>query len=263
MPATSYAVALYITHLTQFSLKSSTIRSHLSAIAFFHKIRDQPDPTTSFLVKKLLISNSKIEAPASIRKPITSKILSGLISALNSQGYGRFDRRLYTAIFTLMYHAALRASEICKTPQADHTLKESQLAILNTNKGEGIKIDFRSYKHSHSQPTPMVVYSTGNLICPVTAYRRYINSRGPTHGHAFSNMDKSAISRQQIAQVLQTLLPTQHLNPAHYNTHSFRIGKATDMAKHRASYAQIATLGRWKSNAFMRYIKPTIIHGTH
>ena len=44
-----------------------------------------------------------------------------------------------------------------------------------------------------------------------------------------------------------------------FNTHSFRMGKATDMHNRGYSDAQIAKAGRWASNAFMRYIKPNVI----
>ena len=207
LPATSYAVALYMTHLTKSHLKSATMRCHLSAIAFFHKIHDHPDPSSSFLIKKLLLSNSKIETPGVIRRAITANILHKLLLTLASSGFSQYENRLYTAIFTIMYHAALRASEICWTPQADHTLQAQQLKIITTNKGDSIKITFHSYKHSQKVPTPMVIYPTGTQICPVKAYKKYTRNRGHTEGPAFSNQNKLPITRQQLAHTLHILLP--------------------------------------------------------
>ena len=45
------------------------------------------------------------------------------------------------------------------------------------------------------------------------------------------------------------------LNPARYKGHSFRIGAASHAADRGLSDAQIRVLGRWKSNAFHRYIR--------
>ena len=261
--ATSYEIALYITHLTNSGLKSTTIRTHLSAIAFFHKIHDYPDPTNSFLIKKLLTAGKKTENPPATRKPITAKILRRLLNSLTTQGYNNYDKKLFTSIFNVMYHAALRASEICKTPFAQHTLKASQLQLFTTSKGQAIKINFKSYKHSKHDITPLAIYACGTIICPIAAYKRYQHVRPLADGLAFINKDHTPICRQQISDVLDTLLVNIGLVSKDYNTHSFRIGKATDMAKQGYSHAQIAMLGRWRSNAFLKYIKPTTIHGTN
>jgi site-specific recombinase XerD len=138
--ATAYEIALYITHLTNSGLKSTTIRTHLSAIAFFHKIHDCPDPTTSFIIKKLLAAGKKTESPQATHKPITAKILKRLLNSLKTQDYKNYDKIMFTSIFNVMYQAAFRASEICETPFAQHTLKASQLQISKTSKGEAIML---------------------------------------------------------------------------------------------------------------------------
>ena len=169
---------------------------------------------------------------------------------------------MYSSVFTLMYHAALRASEICVTPLASHTLKANQLIITKTTNGNAIKIKFSSYKHSTSEPTPLVIYPSETNGCPVKAYKEFCHVRCKHTDLAYVNKDNTPLSRQQLARTLHGLLEKTKMKPSHYNTHSFRIGKATDMANNGYTHAQIAMLGRWKSNAFLKYIKPTIIHGT-
>ena len=46
-----------------------------------------------------------------------------------------------------------------------------------------------------------------------------------------------------------------NLDPALYKLHSFRIGAATWAAAKGFSDTQIRQLGRWKSNAFLKYIR--------
>jgi site-specific recombinase XerD len=260
LPASTYEVALYITHLAQSGLKSTTCRTHLSAISFFHKIHSHPDPADSFLIRKLLTSHKKNDDPPAVRKPITAKILTKLIKKIQTSTYTSHSKKLYTSVFTMMYHAALRASETCVTPQSSHTLKAPQLELNKIPTGNTIKIKFTSYKHSQSQPTPLVIYPSDLSTCPIRAYQRYSHSRGRTNGPAFRNRDKTPLTRQQLAKTLHHLLSEINLNPLHFNTHSFRIGRATDMANQGFTYAQIALLGRWKSNAFLKYIKPSAIH---
>ena len=45
------------------------------------------------------------------------------------------------------------------------------------------------------------------------------------------------------------------LHRSRYKGHSFRIGAASYAADRGLSDAQIRLLGRWKSNAFLRYIR--------
>ena len=45
------------------------------------------------------------------------------------------------------------------------------------------------------------------------------------------------------------------LNPLQYDTHSFRIGRATDLSKGGRSLSKIKRAGRWKSNAVYNYLR--------
>jgi site-specific recombinase XerD len=263
LPSTSYSVALYVTHLAKTKLKSTTIRSHLSAIAYYHKVHGFSNPSDSFLISKLLLSHKKRDGPISVRRPITVSILRQLLSALNSSEYSSHKRKLFQSVFTIMYHAALRASEVCVTPEAQHTLQKSHIALIPSTGAKALKIKFQSYKHSRGQPCPLILHASGKKTCAVVAYKSYAGTHIGATGPAFLDEDNTPLSRQSLANTLHGLLTRIHLKPHLYNTHSFSIGKATDMAKQEFSYSQFAMLGRWKSNAFLRYIKPTIVHGSH
>jgi site-specific recombinase XerD len=261
LPANPHDIALYVTHLGS-KLKTSTIRSHLSAVAFFHQIHGFENPTSSFLIKKLLAGHRRRERHTPGRKPVTIKLLGQLLSALRSGNFSPFQRKLFRAIFTLMYHAALRASEICVTPNACHALTASDIAVIPCKQGEALKISFKTYKHSPKQPKPMIIYPTHSQTCAVRAYKLYARPQAQRDGPAFLTTLGRPLTRQLISSVLRDLLTSLHIKASAYNTHSFRIGKATDMATQGYSHAQIALLGRWKSNAFLQYIRPTVIHGT-
>ena len=61
--------------------------------------------------------------------------------------------------------------------------------------------------------------------------------------------------RKTLAKVLKLV----GLNPTEYNTHSFRVGRATDMFKQGYREAQVCMAGRWNSKADKKYIKPQIL----
>ena len=67
-------------------------------------------------------------------------------------------------------------------------------------------------------------------------------------GGAISEDLISAIVTRVTAEVTRQLKPTS-------SGHSFRIGAASRAAEHRLTDTQIRLLGRWKSNAFTKYIR--------
>ena len=81
-----------------------------------------------------------------------------------------------------------------------------------------------------------------------------------TNQHTYNN--KPAFSMffhlKYIAGLrVKDALSTSAIKPAHYSGHSFRTGAATTAARKGLQVSQIKQLGRWKSNAFLRYLKPS------
>ena len=64
-----------------------------------------------------------------------------------------------------------------------------------------------------------------------------------------------ALSRNYFISKLKTLLSYFGFVHSDYSGHSFRIWAATTCASNGIQDHMIQTLGRWKSNCFMRYIR--------
>ena len=65
----------------------------------------------------------------------------------------------------------------------------------------------------------------------------------------------SAITRTFFVTQLKAALKFNNLDCALYKAHSFRIGAASWATAKGFSDSQIRLLGRWKSNAFLKYIR--------
>ena len=115
-----------------------------------------------------------------------------------------------------------------------------------------------NYKHSTpgTNYTISIEQNPGNN-CPVQAMACYLKVRGKVPGPLFCNQDGQPVLRSQFTSELNTVLSFCGLNPALYKGHSFRIGAATSAAERGLSDAKIRQLGRWKSNAFHKYIRVT------
>jgi len=97
--------------------------------------------------------------------------------------------------------------------------------------------------------------TTNRLVCPVAGIVPYLAARGDRQGPLFMTKDGGGLTRQTFTQLLNVLLAKLHLNSKNYNTHSFRIGAATSAAQAHIPDACIKMLGRWRSDAYQRYIK--------
>ena len=83
----------------------------------------------------------------------------------------------------------------------------------------------------------------------------YLVIRGAQAGPLFINRDGKHLTRQLFWSNLNTILQKMQLNTSQYNTHSFCIGAATPAKEAGISDAHIQILGRWKSQAYLQYIR--------
>ena len=65
----------------------------------------------------------------------------------------------------------------------------------------------------------------------------------------------AVVTRAEAVVMLRMMVACTGSNPAHFALHSGRIGGATQLAAQGMSELQIQRAGRWKSRAFMVYIR--------
>ena len=95
-------------------------------------------------------------------------------------------------------------------------------------------------------------------FCPVEWTRRYIELRGAAISDTekfFILSDRSALNATFLRNLLREILSGFNLESTLYDTHSFRIGRATDLFKAGVHIDDIKQLGRWKSNAVYNYLR--------
>ena len=66
-----------------------------------------------------------------------------------------------------------------------------------------------------------------------------------------------AIKRAAVVKVLKETLRVSGWEENNYNTHSFRIGRGTDLYKKVTKLLKIKEFGRWTTDAYRKYIKPS------
>ena len=252
-------MALYAAHLYNSKLLVGTIRAKLTAIGWHHKINNHPDPTKDFLITRLLMGIKKAQAtPVHQVAPLSHNILMVVVDSLMGFAKNPYLHAMLRAAFLLAYHGALRVGEFAKSTHTNHTLSIDNVSFLHSTHGTSVSIRLHSFKHSNIGASFIIDQQRSAKHCPVQALKNYLKLRPICGGPLFISLDKRPLDRKLIAKALKATLSLNGYNPDSYNTHSFRVGKASDMAIAGVPEAVIRKAGRWTTDAFKQYIRWSI-----
>lgn len=96
---------------------------------------------------------------------------------------------------------------------------------------------------------------TNNDLCPVAALAAYTTIRGNHKGPFFVLENQAPLTREQFVKLTKEKLAAAGIDSSFYSGHSFRIGAATTAAACGVEDSLIQTLGRWKSAAYLLYVR--------
>lgn len=248
-------LSLFIAFLDQKGLAPTTITTYMSAIGHQHKLTGVLDTTNSFLIQKLMQASKYNKKVHDIRLPITEQLLLSLCQAVDFTVDNAFKKLLFRTMMSVAFWGFFRVGE----------LTDASIRILDVsfNVSHGLVsqaiISLHKYKHNRGGTPFQVVLdpATNPSVCPVQLLVAYIQHRGSTAGPLFIFRDGTAVNRLWFNTQLDVAVRFCGLDPTRYKSHSFRIGAATTAALKGLSDAQIRFKGRWHSDAFKQYIRPT------
>lgn len=259
IPVDSTTLALFIAYLFKRSYAPSTVNTYVSAIGYYHRIASQPDPTKTFFIIEMLKGYSKIGSILDSRLPITLPILARIVTTSELVVSSNYEKLLFKAMCSLAFFAFLRIGEItvANGSKTDTNLQVNQIEKIITKEGEinSLKVTFLNHKHNYNQPPFSLIVTRNTTVCPVEAILNYFKVRGTMMGPMFVDGNALPISRSNFSKLLGMCLKACNLDSSKYKGHSFRIGAATHAAQQGFSDARIRLLGRWKSDAFKKYIR--------
>lgn len=257
LPYTPHAIAAFVSYLDLKQLAPATISTTLSAIAYFHKINNFPDPTSNYLVRQVQQGGKRTQPAEDARQPITRLVLNQIHAAVPALATTPYMVALYQSLFLISYHAFLRVGEVTQTGMStQHILTMDQVDLQSIP--SSLTITFKSYKHSKGKSTKISIPYQSHP-CPVQSFIRFLSFRGKSPGFIFITPNGTLLTRHQFHQFLSLSLKYAGFNSTQFNTHSFRIGAATDAAARGLSPLQIMDMGRWKSDAFLKYIRQPVV----
>lgn len=237
----------------------STVQLYISAIAFYHKLQGFNDPTNNFLITKALHglkrSRGRVE---DLRRPITFNIMVKIMASLPAICSSPYEVKLFTCAFSLAYFALLRVGECTFTGDNTnaHFIRFQGIQIQPHMNQVQVTIPHSKTQQTGRQATLIIQGQPHSPLCPVRTITEFLKVRPHTPAtHIFLvHSDTAPLTRFQFNAVLQKALKNSD-TAGYFGTHSFRIGRASDMALQGVPHEDIQKAGRWISPVFLKYIR--------
>lgn len=234
------------------SLQPSTIRTYLAGLrAWFISAGFDPP---SMYTQRVKWAIRAVERTAPLPVPVQPFNMAMLRAVYHSTPYSYDNLCLFSALL-LGYFGCLRSSEYLYTSHAPH-LAPAHLTYVPATVPY-FTIAIQSSKTAH-RGFSLVIGCAPEPPCPVCWLASYLQNRPPSpRSPLFTLQSGLPVSRRILTRFMRDSLTRAGLDSSRISTHSLRAGAATDAAGQGFSDAGIQALGRWRSNAFAHYIRPT------
>ena len=248
-PISDNNVALFIAYMDRKGYAKGTIISYVSAIGYFHRTLNLKELASSNLIKRSLAGLSKDKVKPR-RKPIQIKDLIRLVKASKAYLPKREDITFRT-IALLLFYGFFRISEVVGDKRVNIPPLSREDIKLHRDK---IYIRLNQYKHSKGNIARVTIKRQNNSsICPVNTLHEYLNEFGKDQ-LKFVNKFGSPLTKNSFSRLLRKCSQSAGYK-THFTSHCFRIGAATHASRLGHSEIQIKAMGRWRSQAYVGYIR--------
>ena len=255
-----HRLTLYCAHLVYNEhLQSSTLKSYVSAIKDVLLTDGYELIVDKFILSTLISSCKQINDVVRTRLPIMTGLLE--IILFETQRMFRdtqpYLELLYKNIFSTLFYSLFRIGEITLSA---HTIKAKDIHVSHSKK-KILFVLYSSKTHGKESNTQKIRISSQHdlgYFCPFKLSRKYQRVRG---GYIcddepyFIFSDHTPVRPANVRCVLQNILQRLKLDKKLYGTHSFRIGRATELFRKGVSLEKIKQMGRWRSNAVYKYLR--------
>jgi hypothetical protein len=194
------------------------------------------------------------------RQPVTVNLLSSLVSLLNQGLYGYYVDRLLKAAFLVAFFGFLRCGEFTTLTDKFDPAVNLTLSDISVSDCSGMVINLSSSKTDpFRKGIKIKLFPIPGILCPVKATSNYLQCRlglnSDPSSPFFLMPSLVPLTRREFTTLFQGALQGVGEYHSQLKPHSFRIGAATAAARANMPEHLIKTLGRWTSDAYLRYIR--------
>lgn len=243
LPASSESVVRYLAAYGA-QLASSTLRTHLAALAQWHQQHGFSDPTKAPRVRDTL-RGIQAEHPQPVQQAVVLALrdleacVGGLELELSADPALCLRAARDRALILLGFWRAFRGDELCRL-QVEH------IKLIGE---EGLEIYLPSSKTDRGNRGRILIMPALKRLCPVVAYEHWLAASGLQRGPVFRAIDRwghvgeQALNANSISRVLRQAFARSGAPNSSYSGHSLRRGFAT-----------WASRNQWSNKALMDYV---------
>ena len=190
---------------------------------------------------------------------VTPEILRKIRQAWEQEGLNN-DKIMLWAAFLLAFYCFLRSGELCvamgKAFHEHRDFTPQGIAIDNMSNPRMLKVHIKCLKTDPFKVgLDIFIARMKDDLCPVAAILAWLVKRGNASGPLFHFQTGHPLSCSTFVRCFKEALASANIDSSGFTGHSFRIEAATSAANRGMTDAQIKQLGRWKSDAYQRYIR--------
>ena len=262
-PAEHSTVCLFATFLSR-KVGYQTVKTYLTALSCWHKSNGYPDPAvgaTNPQLQLIIRGIRRVKAripPQRVRQPITISMLKHLCRAVPKLGLNGNDAMMFQAAMSFAFFGCLRISELTFSESTGRRDANPQLRDISVSSSSLI-YHLRQSKTDQLGLGAYITIGSANChtICPCRNMMAYLQNRQaqrPPSSPLFQLQNGKPLTRWYFVSLFKSALRRCGYNPKLFNSHSFRKGAASLAFQGGWSPEDIKHLGRWRSDAYRRYI---------
>ena len=253
LPLSEPILLRYIAHLNLDQLAPATIKNYLSALRAWVVSLGLEEPRIwTPRVQLACRAVGRAHPPPRQPLPIGFDLLSTMIRMLSSS----HDHLLIASALSLQYFACLRASELCSDLSLSIVPSRSDISFSQSGSSLTMLYSCRTSKTAH-HGFQVHVGCSGNPICaPCIMFHFFSRFPAEPASPLFRFSSGTLLSYTVYNSIIKRLVQLAGLDPSLYSSHSVRAGAATQAARAGLGPESIKRLGRWRSQAYMVYLRP-------
>lgn len=229
-----------------------TLRVYIQGLRHHHTLAGLPlhpfhDPRLALVLQGVAREHAT-HPPAQRRErhPLAANDLLRIQAYLGQSAYTPYDRTMLWSALTLAFYGFLRVSEYTSRDPA-RMLTRERVAVNSDH----VRIAIPYSKTAQlGEGGDVVVGATADATCPVRALRAFLQIRQPFGQPLYAFADGRPLQPAEVNRLLGVALPGLPVS-----SHSLRIGAATEAGKRGLPGYAIKAAGRWRSEAFHRYVR--------
>ncbi|XP_075705275.1 uncharacterized protein LOC142728910 [Rhinoderma darwinii] len=246
----------YLSWLRDKGVSARVAQKRLSGVAFAFKLLGLLDATKSPVFSLILRGWKKEKPTVDMRRPVSFSLLQRIVGSTAETCVSAYECLLFQCAFMLSFFGALRISELVSPSRmrVAGLLREDVVLLPDSIR---LRVS-RSKTDLYGQGAWLSIFSLPSSLCPVDVITRSVAVR-PSGPCFLVHADSTPLTKFQFTRVFKRCLGVAGVNPSEYGTHSFCIGAATVAEAGGMSDAEVKRLGRWKSDALRRYVRPHLL----